>query len=76
MGFCATALITLAASLLFIGSLYAHKELIGVLLTAGAIASPLFGTIAASHEERWNPLRAGCAIGLFLLLALFSVLSL
>lgn len=73
VGFCATALIALAAFLLFIGTLYAHKEVIGVLLTAGAIASPLFGTIAGSHQERWNPLLAGCAIGLILLLVLFSV---
>ena len=74
VGFCATALITLAAFSLFILSLYAHEEVLGVLLTAGAIAGPLFGTIAASHAERWKPLLAGCAIGLFLLLVLFSVL--
>jgi hypothetical protein len=74
VGLCATALITLAAFLLFIASLYAHKEVIGVLLTAGAIAGALFGTIAGSHGERWNPLLAGCGVGLFLLLVLFSVL--
>jgi hypothetical protein len=73
VGFCATALVTLAAMLLFIGTLYAHEEVIGVLLTAGAIAGPLFGTIAGSHQERWNPLIAGCAIGVFLLFVLFSV---
>jgi hypothetical protein len=73
VGSCATALIALAAFLLFIGTLYAHKEVIGVLLTAGAIAGPLFGTIAGSHQERWNPLLAGCAIGLFFLVVLFGV---
>ena len=75
VGSCATALVTLMAMLLFILTLYAHKEVIGVLLTAGAIAGPLFGTIAGSHQERWKPLFAGCAIGLFLLLALFAVPS-
>ena len=73
VGICATALITLAAFLLFIGTLYAHKEVIGVLLTAAAIASPLFGTIAGTHEERWNPLLTGCALGLFFMVVLFAV---
>jgi hypothetical protein len=73
VGLCATALITLAAFLLFILTLYAHKEVIGVLLTAGAIAGPLFGTIAGTHQERWNPLLAGCAVGLFLVVVLFAV---
>jgi len=74
VGLCATALITLGAILLFIATLYEHREVIGVLLTAGAIASPLFGTIAGSHQERWNPLLAGCAIGLFFVIVLFGVL--
>jgi hypothetical protein len=73
VGLCATALITLAASLLFIGTLYAHKEVIGVLLTAGAIAGPLFGTIAASHGERWSPLLTGCALGLLALIIMFGL---
>jgi len=60
--------------LLFIASLYEHKEVIGVLLTAGAIASPLFGTIAGSHQERWNPLLVGCAVGLFFVVVLAAVL--
>ena len=63
----------MAAFLLFIHTLYAHKEVIGVLLTAAAIASPLFGTIAAMHEERWNPLLTGCAFGLFFVVVLFAV---
>jgi hypothetical protein len=74
VGLCATALITLAAMLLFIVTLYEHKAVIGVLLTAGAIASPLFGTIAGSHQERWNPLLTGCGVGLFFLVVLFAVL--
>jgi hypothetical protein len=75
VGLCATALIALAAFLLFVHALYAHKEVIGVLLTAGAIAGPLFGTIAGTHQERWNPLLTGCAIGLFLVVVLFAVPS-
>ena len=75
VGLCATALITVLAMLLFILSLYAHQAVIGTLLTGGAIASPLFGTIAGSQQERWNPLLAGCAIGLFLLLVLFALPS-
>jgi hypothetical protein len=59
---------------LFILSSYDHQEVLGTLLTAGAIASPLFGTVAGLHHERWNPLLAGCAIGLFLLLVLFAAL--
>ena len=74
MGLCATALITLVAMILFIIALYEHKEVIGILLAAAAIASPLFGTIAGLHQQRWNPLLAGCAIGLFLLLFLFAAL--
>jgi hypothetical protein len=74
VGLCATALMTVVAMLLFILSLYDHKEVLGTLLTAGAIASPLFGTIAGLHQQRWNPLLAGCAIGLFLLLVLFAAL--
>jgi hypothetical protein len=74
VGLCATALITVVAMPVFILSSYAHKEVLGTLLTAGAIASPLFGTIAGLHQQRWNPLLAGCAIGLILLLALFAAL--
>jgi hypothetical protein len=75
VGLCATALITVVAMLLFILSSYAHKEVIGTLLTAGAIAGPLFGTIAGLHQQRWNPLLAGCAIGLILPLVLFVLLD-
>ena len=74
VGLCATALITVVAMPVFILSSYAHKEVLGTLLTAGAIASPLFGTIAGLHQQRWNPLLAGCAIGLILLFALFAAL--
>ena len=74
MGLCATALTALAAMVLFISALYAHKEVIGVLLTAAAIAGPLFGTIAGMHEERWDRLLTGCAFGLFFVGVLFAVL--
>jgi hypothetical protein len=75
VGLCATALIiAVEATFLFPLALYADKQVIGTLLTAGAIASPLFGTIAGLHQQRWNPLLAGCAIGLILLLALFAAL--
>ncbi len=49
------------------------KEVIGALLTAAAIASPLFGTIAGMYEERWNPLLTGCVLGLFFVVVLFAV---
>jgi hypothetical protein len=71
IGLCATALVTLGAIPLFILSSYAHKEVLGTLLTAGAIAGPLFGTIAGSHEERWNPLLIGCGFGLISLFIMF-----
>ena len=58
----------------FILSSYAHKEVFGTLLTAGAIASPLFGTIAGLHQQRWRSAPCGCAIGLILILALFAAL--
>jgi NADH:ubiquinone oxidoreductase subunit 2 (subunit N) len=74
-GLCATALIVaVEATYLFPLALYADRRVIGTLLTAAAIASPLFGTIAGLHQKHWNPLLAGCAIGLFLLIALFAVL--
>jgi hypothetical protein len=72
IGLGATALVTLAAIPLFILSLYDHNEVLGTLLTAGAIAGPLFGTIAGSHEERWNPLLIGCGFGLLSLLIMFA----
>jgi hypothetical protein len=75
VGLCATALMTLAAMLLFIGTLYAHKAVIGVVLTAGAIAGPLFGTIAGSYEERWNPLLTGCGFGLLSLIVMFGLIG-
>jgi hypothetical protein len=74
VGLCATALITLAAIPLFIGTLYGHKAVIGTLLTAGAIAGPLFGTIAGTHDERWNPLLTGCALGLLTLIVMFALI--
>ena len=74
VGLCATALTTLAAMLLFIITLYEHKVVIGILLTAAAIASPLFGTIAGTHQERWNPLLTGCAFGLFFVVVLLAML--
>jgi hypothetical protein len=74
VGLFATALITLAAMPLFIGTLYDHKAVIGILLTAGAIAGPLFGTIAGSHEERWNPLLTGSGFGLLSLIVMFALI--
>jgi len=75
VGLGATALITLAAIPLFILSSYDHKEVLGTLLTAGAIAGPLFGTIAATQQNRWNPLVTGSALGCLALIVLFALLG-
>ena len=43
-------------------------------LTGAAIAGPLFGTIAGSYKERWNPLLTGCALGLFTLFIMYALI--
>jgi hypothetical protein len=74
VGVCATALITIAAIPLFIASLYQGRAVIGTVLTGGAIAAPLFGTIAATQQNRWNPLSTASALGCFVLIVLFALL--
>jgi hypothetical protein len=77
VGLCATALTALVAILLAILVAYGNPAspigIIGYGLAGAAIAGPLFGTIAASHENRWNPLLVGCAFGLLTFLIMFAL---
>ena len=77
VGLCATALTAfvaiLAAILVAYGNPASAIGIIGFGLAGAAIAGPLFGTIAASHQKRWNPLLVGCALGLLTLLIMLAL---
>lgn len=77
-GLCATALTALVAIMLLPFVPYENpsttRVILAYALTGAAIAGPLFGTIAASHAERWNPLLTGCVLGLLTLITMFALI--
>ena len=80
VGLAATGLAALLAFPLWFAMLYESQAHIRVVLAFGlagaAIAGPLFGTIAASHNKRWSTLVTGCALGAFVLIVWFGILRL
>lgn len=80
VGLAATGLAGFLALPLWVFMLYESQAPIRVVLAFGlagaAIAGPLFGTIAASHRNRWNILATGCALGAFVLIVMFAILRL
>jgi hypothetical protein len=78
VGLCATALTAFVAIPLSIFVPYENpttaRIILAFALAGAAIAGPLFGTIAGSHEERWKPLLTGCGLGLLTLIIMFELI--
>lgn len=77
-GLCATALTAVLAIMLLPFVPYENpstaRVVLAYALTGAAIAGPLFGTIAGSYKERWNPLLTGCVFGLLTLAVMFGLI--